>query len=66
MGGRQTLTIALTDSAEFAYMGAFRSGWFPNALKEEVDTDLAQHCASGKPFRFFWVNAGKFNLAAGM
>lgn len=63
MGGAQTLTIALTDSSDFAYIGMFSSGWFPNTLKEEEDTDLAQYRASGKPFRLFWVDAGKYDIA---
>jgi enterochelin esterase-like enzyme len=63
MGGSQTLTIALTDSAEFAYVGVFSSGWFPNTLQEEEDTDVAQYRASGKPFRLFWVDAGKYDIA---
>lgn len=33
-GRRTDADIALTDSADFAYMNAFSSGWFPNALKE--------------------------------
>jgi enterochelin esterase family protein len=62
MGGGQTLTIALTDSADFAYVGVFSSGWFANTLKEEEDTDVAQYRASGKPFRLFWVDAGKYDI----
>ncbi len=58
MGGLQTLNIALDDSADFAYVGVFSSGWFPNSIKEEQDTDVAQYRASGKPFRLFWVDAG--------
>ena len=63
MGGAQTLTIALTDSPDFAYVGVFSSGWFPNTIKEEEDTDVAQYRASGKPFRLFWVDAGKYDIA---
>jgi enterochelin esterase family protein len=63
MGGGQTLTIALTDSADFAYVGVFSSGWFANTIKEEEDTDVAQYRASGKPFRLFWVDAGKYDIA---
>ena len=63
MGGGQTLTIALTDSMDFAYVGVFSSGWFPNSLKEEEDTDIAQYRASGKPFHLFWVDAGKYDIA---
>ncbi len=63
MGGGQTLTIALTQSADFAYVGVFSSGWFSNTLKEEEDTDIAQYRAAGKPFRLFWVDAGKYDIA---
>ena len=63
MGGLQALDIALDDSADFAYVGIFSSGWFPNAQKEEEDTDVAQYRASGKPFRLFWVNAGQYDIA---
>lgn len=63
MGGVQALNIALTNSAEFAYVGIFSSGWFPDALKEEEDTDVAQYRASGKPFDLFWVDAGKYDIA---
>ena len=63
MGGLQTLNIALDDSADFAYVGVFSSGWFPNSIKEEQDTDVAQYRASGKPFRLFWVDAGKYDIA---
>ena len=44
-------------SADFAYVGVFSSGWFPNSIKEEQDTDVAQYRASGKPFRLFWGDA---------
>ena len=63
MGGLQALDIALDDSADFAYVGIFSSGWFPNAQKEEEDTDVAQFRASGKPFRLFWVDAGQYDIA---
>jgi len=63
MGGLQALDIALDDSADFAYVGIFSSGWFPNLQKEEEDTDVAQYHASGKPFRLFWVNAGQYDIA---
>ena len=62
MGGIQTLTISLTDSADFGWIGVFSSGWFPNLLKEEEETDLAQYRASGKPFDS-WVDAGKYDIA---
>src|SRR5579863_1911068 len=63
MGGLQALDIALDDSADFAYVGIFSSGWFPNSQKEEEDTDVAQYRTSGKPFRLFWVNAGLYDIA---
>jgi enterochelin esterase family protein len=63
MGGLQTLNIALDDSADFAYVGVFSSGWFPDSIKEEQDTDVAKYRASGKPFRLFWVDAGKYDIA---
>jgi enterochelin esterase-like enzyme len=63
MGGLQALDIALDDSADFAYVGIFSSGWFPNAQKEEEDTDVAQYRTSGKPFHLFRVNAGQYDIA---
>ncbi len=63
MGGVQALNIALTDAADFAYVGVFSSGWFPDTLKEEEDSDVAQFRASGKSFRLFWVDAGKYDIA---
>ena len=63
MGGLQTLNIALDSSQDFAWIGVFSSGWFPNNQKEEEDTDIAQYRTSGKPFRLFWVNAGKYDIA---
>jgi enterochelin esterase family protein len=63
MGGLQALDIALDDSADFAYVGIFSSGWFSNAQKDEEDTDVQHYRTSGKPFHLFWVNAGKFDIA---
>ena len=63
MGGVQALNIALADATDFAYVGVFSSGWFPNTIKEEEDTDVAQYRASRKQFRLFWVNAGKYDIA---
>jgi enterochelin esterase-like enzyme len=63
MGGLQALDIALDDSADFAYVGIFSSGWFPNSQKEEEETDVAQFRASGKAFRLFWVDAGQYDIA---
>ena len=59
MGGAQTLAVSLDDSADFAWVGVFSSGWFPNMMKDEEDTDLAKYHASGKPFRLFWVGIGQ-------
>ena len=44
-------------------MGIFSSGWFPDAQKEEEDTDVAQYRTSGKTFHLFWVNAGRYDIA---
>jgi enterochelin esterase family protein len=63
MGGLQALDIALDDSADFAYVGIFSSGWFPKSQKEEEEKDVAQYHASGKPFRLFWVNSGQYDIA---
>jgi enterochelin esterase-like enzyme len=63
MGGLQALNIALDDSSDFAWVGIFSSGWFPNNQKEEEDTDVSQFRASGKPFRLFWVDAGQYDIA---
>jgi enterochelin esterase family protein len=63
MGGLQTLNIALDNSQDFAWIGVFSSGWFPNNQKEEEDTDIAQFKSGGKPFKLFWVNAGKYDIA---
>jgi enterochelin esterase family protein len=63
MGGLQTLTISLTDSADFSYVGVFSSGWFPNIIKQEEDSVVGQYRASGKPFHLFWVSAGKYDIA---
>lgn len=35
MGGLQTLTVSLTNSELFSYIGVFSSGWFPN-LREQA------------------------------
>ncbi|MDE3200923.1 MAG: esterase [Acidobacteriota bacterium] len=63
MGGLQTLNISLDNSADFGWIGVFSSGWFPDNLKEEEDTDIAQFKASGKPFHLYWVGAGKYDIA---
>jgi enterochelin esterase family protein len=63
MGGVQALNISLANAADFAFVGVFSSGWFPNTIKEEEDTDVAQYRSSGKQFRLFWVDAGKYDIA---
>ena len=63
MGGLQTLNVALSDAVDFGYVGVFSSGWFPNSLKEEEETDVTKYRASGKLFRLFWVDAGKYDIA---
>jgi enterochelin esterase-like enzyme len=63
MGGLQALNIALDDSADFAYVGIFSSGWFPDEQRQEEETDVQQFRTSGKPFRLFWVNAGQYDIA---
>jgi len=63
MGGVQALNIALAHSADFAYVGIFSSGWFPNTIKDEQDTDVAQFRASGQTFRLFWVDSGQYDIA---
>jgi enterochelin esterase-like enzyme len=63
MGGVQALNIALSHAPDFRYVGVFSSGWFPNTIKDEEDTDVAQYRASGKSFHLFWVTAGKYDIA---
>jgi enterochelin esterase-like enzyme len=63
MGGLQTLNVALSYAGDFGYVGVFSSGWFPNSLKEEEETDVAKYRASGKQFRLFWIDAGKYDIA---
>ncbi len=63
MGGLQALTISLNHSEDFAYVGVFSSGWFPNLLKDAEDTDIAAFHSSGKPFSLFWVDSGKYDIA---
>jgi len=63
MGGLQTLNVALSDAGDFGYVGVFSSGWFPNSLEEEEETDVTKYRASGKQFRLFWVDAGKYDIA---
>jgi len=63
MGGVQALNISLANAPNFAYVGVFSSGWFPNAMEEEEKTDVAQYTASGQKFRLFWIAAGKYDIA---
>lgn len=63
MGGLQALNISLADSADFAWVGIFSSGWFPADQKDEDSTDLAAYRSSGKPFKLYWVAAGKYDIA---
>ena len=63
MGGIQALDISLENSGLFAYVGLFSSGWFPQVRENEEATDLAQYKASGKPFKVFWMAAGKLDMA---
>lgn len=63
MGGLQTLTISLTNSGTFSYIGVFSSGWFPQMRGEVEKTDLARYKANGLPFKLYWVGAGKYDIA---
>ncbi len=63
MGGLQTLTLSLTNSDLFSYIGVFSSGWFP-AMRDQVEkTDLSQYKSSGQPFKLYWVGVGKLDIA---
>ena len=63
MGGVQALNISLANATDFAYVGVFSSGGFPNTMEEEEKTDVAQYIASGQEFRLFWIAAGKYDIA---
>jgi enterochelin esterase-like enzyme len=63
MGGLQTLTVSLTNSGLFSYIGVFSSGWFPQMREQIEKTDLAQYKANGQPFKLYWVGAGKYDIA---
>lgn len=63
MGGLQTLTLSLTNSDLFSYIGVFSSGWFPSLRDQEENTDLTQYKANGKPYKLYWVGAGKYDIA---
>lgn len=63
MGGLQTLTVSLTHSELFSYIGVFSSGWFPQMRDQVEKTDLAAYKADGKPFKLYWVGAGQYDIA---
>ena len=63
MGGLQTLTISLTNSDLFSFIGVFSSGWFPSTREGVEKTDLAQYKTSGKPYKLYWVGVGKLDIA---
>ena len=63
MGGLQTLTIALNHSDLFASVGVFSSGWFPNALQEAQDKDIAAYSRANHPYQLFWVGVGQYDIA---
>jgi enterochelin esterase family protein len=63
MGGLQALTMSLTNSDLFSYIGIFSSGWFPQMREDVEKTDLAQYKANGKPFKLYWVGVGKLDIA---
>ena len=63
MGGLQTLTVSLTNSSLFSYVGVFSSGWFPQMQEQVEKTDLAQYKTNGQPFKLYWVGAGKYDIA---
>ena len=63
MGGLQAVTMSLTNSDLFSYIGIFSSGWFAQMREQAEKTDLAQYKASGKPFKLYWVGVGKLDIA---
>lgn len=63
MGGLQTLTLSLTNSELFSYVGVFSSGWFPQMREQVEKTDLAGYRRAGKPYKFYWVGVGKLDIA---
>ncbi len=62
MGGLQTLTLSLTSSDLFSYVGVFSSGWFPT-MRDVAERDLATYKANGKPFKLYWVGVGRYDIA---
>jgi enterochelin esterase family protein len=63
MGGWQTLTIGISRSDLFGYVGIFSSGWFANSIQHEKEMVLASYVKTGKPFKLFWMGAGKQDIA---
>jgi enterochelin esterase-like enzyme len=63
MGGLQALTLSLTNSDLFSYIGIFSSGWFPQMRDQEEKTDLLQYKTGGQPFKLYWVGVGKLDIA---
>ncbi len=63
MGGLQTLTLSLTRSDLFSYVGVFSSGWFAQMRDQVEKSDLAEYKANGKPFKLFWVGVGRYDIA---
>ncbi len=63
MGGLQVLTLSLTSSDLFSYVGVFSSGWFESTREQEEKTDLAQYKTSGRPFKLYWVGVGQYDIA---
>ena len=62
MGGLQTLTLSLTSSNLFSYVGVFSSGWF-STMRDMAERDLATYKAKGKPFNLYWVGVGRYDIA---
>jgi enterochelin esterase family protein len=63
MGGLQTLTLSLTRSDLFSYVGVFSSGWFAQMRDQVEKTDFAEYKANGKPFKLYWVGVGRYDIA---
>lgn len=63
MGGWQTLTVSLTRPDLFSYVGIFSSGWFKDSIGSEEQSTLAKYKASGLRFKYFWMGAGKQDIA---
>ncbi len=63
MGGLQTLTLSLTRSDLFSYVGVFSSGWFSQMRDQVEKVDFAEYKANGKPFKLYWVGVGRYDIA---